>query len=302
MGEDELRIFREYLKNNSENVDSLMLKGLLSDFVKENKKKNVLGICIEARVVDRLRVIDQDSFEEKRLASKLENDYDLKPESALWAIKAWSYILGRSDEEPKDIPPQLRPIPITYPKREMNIMGFRFTKQDLAKAVVLVALGFFSIFSYSIFHSNYGHIPFLNVDNKLIYLTLILGFAIGLGFGNMMSGEVRLRIFGVFLLATSIFAFIRWTALFDAYLLELGVGLILSILLSLYTSYVRRYLWVKIADGFVIGIIAIEYLLYLVLLSNNAALDFIGFIAGFVSFFIFPIIGYAVLKGEKEEV
>lgn len=176
----------------------------------------------------------------------------------------------------------------------------KFTKQDLAIALVLVVLGFFSIFSYSTFHSKYGHIPFLNAD-KLMYLTLILGFAIGLGAGNMKS-EVRLRIFGVFILATSLFAFIRWTPLFDAYLLELGIGLILGLILSLYAIYERKYLLVKIADGFVIGIIAFEYLLYLLLLISNAVLDVIGLIAGSVSFFIFPIIGYVVLKGEKEEM
>lgn len=301
MGEDELLRFREYLKNNPDDVDSVMLKGLLSDFVRGNKEKNVLRICIDAGVVDRLRVINQDGFEERKLVSELENSHSLKPESALWAIKAWNYILGRSDEEPKDIPLQPRPMPVTYPKREVNIMGFRFTKQDLAIAVVLVALGFFSIFSHSMFYSKYGHVPFLNAD-KLTYLALILGFATGLGVGNMKSDEVGLRIFGVFIAATSIFAFIRWIHLFDAYLPELGIGLILGIILSFYAIYVRKYLWVKIADGFVISIIAIEYLLYLVFLSSNAALDVIGFIAGLVSFFIFPVIGYIVLKGEKEEV
>ena len=172
-----------------------------------------------------------------------------------------------------------------------------FIKRELAIAAVLVVLGFFSIFSYSTFYSKYGAIPFLNAT----CLMFILGFIVGLGVGNIKSDEVRLRVFGWFILVTSIFVFIHWRALFYTHLPELGIGLIVGVI-SFYAIYaLGKDLWNKIGDGLVIGIIAIIYLSYLMLFRSNAALEVGGFIEGLVPLFV-SIIGYAVLRVVVQKV
>ncbi|MCK4307952.1 sulfite exporter TauE/SafE family protein [candidate division WOR-3 bacterium] len=183
-------------------------------------------------------------------------------------------------------------------KEILNDQHRNITKQDLAIAVALVVLGFFSIFSYSTFYSKWGAIHFLNAT----YLMFILGFIVGLGVGNYIkSDEVRLRVFGVFIVVTSIFVFIRWRVHFYAHLPELGIGLILGVI-SFYAIYaLRKDLWKKIGDGLIISIIAVLYLSYLIFFRSNAALDVKGFVVGLVPLFV-SIIGYAVLMGVVQKV
>ncbi|MBN1762938.1 MAG: hypothetical protein JW878_07695 [Methanomicrobia archaeon] len=177
----------------------------------------------------------------------------------------------------------------------------KFTKRDLVRAIVLGLLGGLSILFFSIFHSKYGYIPYLNVD-KLNYLTPILGFIIGLSVGNYESDEIRLRMFGVFILAISVFALVKWYPFFSGYLLELGLGLFLGLVTSFYAIYVHNYILVKISNGLVMCVISVEYILYLLVLIDGRVLDIEGIICGFSSLLIFPIVGYLVLKGKRSKL
>lgn len=305
----ELTKFKQHLENESINdVDNQQFIGLTSDFIKNEGNKNILKTCITAGIVNELKTLNQNQSNLNKnnlvsnLASKLEKEHGLKLENAEWAIDAWKYILGISDEKPKNnysegIEKTKQP---TKKPTEVNIMGHKFTKWDMIRMVVLASLAIVSIVSFSIFHSKYGDIPFLNIY-KLMFLTFVLGFTIGLGIGNIISDETTLRIFGVFLLPALMYTLMHWWTFFDGHLFILGFGLILSIALVSYIYHTRKYLWIKVANGFIISIIAVGYISYIVHLSSNAILDIEGYILGISSFFIFPIIGYMVVIIKKRE-
>lgn len=76
-------------------IDRNILRGLLADYLPDNKlKQNLLLNAFDNDVVQNLHKESDATLNALRCISQLENDWGITKESAFWSIQTWCYILG----------------------------------------------------------------------------------------------------------------------------------------------------------------------------------------------------------------
>ncbi|RJS86562.1 hypothetical protein CW713_00085 [Methanophagales archaeon] len=168
---------------------------------------------------------------------------------------------------------------------------------DILIGMLLVIFALLAVISHSAFVSEYGHYLYLNVD-ILTFLILILGFAIAISIGDLLSAEVKGRVFGAFLLAVSVFVLIRWHSFFEA--LPFVFGVIIGSVASGIALRIKKYQWLRYMSALIVGTVAYFYLDYLFFLQNKVGETDLWMLIAFASFIFFIVLIYAILKPVRE--
>ncbi len=90
--------------NGSNGIDTLSLKGLLADFIHNQKKRNLLNISLESGIIDHIQtsqIISNLSFI-KQCKDTLRETYGIADNYAEWVARVWLYIFNKG-ECPEDL-------------------------------------------------------------------------------------------------------------------------------------------------------------------------------------------------------
>ena len=90
--------------NSSNSIDTLLLKGLVTDFIHNQKKKNLLNISLESGIIDHIqisKVVSPVSFI-KQCKDTLRETYGIADNYAEWVARVWLYIFNKG-ECPEDL-------------------------------------------------------------------------------------------------------------------------------------------------------------------------------------------------------
>ena len=168
--------------------------------------------------------------------------------------------------------------------------------EDAIIGLMLVISASLVVFFYSIFISEYGLHHYLNVE-ILSLITIVLGFALALAIGDLLSKSVKNRVFGFFMLFVSVFTLIRWYYLFK--ILPLCIGALLGFVASAISLYEKRDLWLRYISALIVAITAYFCLDYLRFLTERMGNDTKMIIAFTISLIFFGLILYLLLKPER---
>jgi dipeptidyl aminopeptidase/acylaminoacyl peptidase len=96
---------RNYILNNGGvNLETPLIRGVICDLIHNTKQRKLLLFALNEGVVDNLKTSSKhDVFIVQRLTRRLTEDYDLKGETAKWAVEAWAYLLGLAAQMPSEI-------------------------------------------------------------------------------------------------------------------------------------------------------------------------------------------------------
>lgn len=164
---------------------------------------------------------------------------------------------------------------------------------DVLIGVLLVIFAIFAVISHSTFVKEYGRYPYLNTE-ILALLTLILGFAIVVSIGDLLSAEVKSRVFGAFMLAVSVFVLIQWHGLLKVF--PFAFGIIIGLVASGLLLYTKRYPWFRYMSALIVGAITYFYLDYLLFLRDKVGEIDLWMLIAFTAFLFFLVLIYAILK------